>query len=346
MDLVEARAVPGVLEILTHDNTGELAEVEFASGGSGASTSIQRLGPEISHDGQIIAVVIADSFEAAREAAHKVKVTYAAETPSATFGSPRLTGEDATKVSKQHDKVPNAGVAEAALAAAEVAIDVEYATPTQHHNALELFTTTCEWSDNRLTIYEPSQFVYGLKDTVAQRLAMDAEKVRVISPFVGGAFGSKGQMTPRTGLIALAAKRLNRPVKLVPTRDQGFTIATYRAETRHHIRLGAHRDGRLVGYSHEGWEISSRPDPYVVAGVEDSARVYAFGAVKTKVNIVHADRNTPGFMRSPPVVPTSTPLKPQWTNSPSNLVSIRSSCGGSMIPRPIRSTANRILAGP
>jgi xanthine dehydrogenase YagR molybdenum-binding subunit len=104
-------------------------------------------------------------------------------------------------------------------------------------------------------------------------------------------------------MIALAAKRLNRPVKLVATRAQGFTIATYRAETRHHIRLGARRDGKLVGYFHEGWEVSSRPDPYVVAGVEDTAQLYAFGAVTTKVNVVHADRNTPGYMRSPPVVP-------------------------------------------
>ena len=138
---------------------------------------------------------------------------------------------------------------------------------------------------------------------MAKKLGIDPGQVRVVSPFVGGAFGAKGQLTPRTGLIALAAKRLNRPVKLVASRDQGFTIATYRAETRHHIRLGAKADGKLVGYSHEGWEISSRRDPYCVAGVEDSARLYAFGAVRTKVNIVHADRNTPGFMRSPPVVP-------------------------------------------
>ncbi|HTC07111.1 MAG TPA: molybdopterin cofactor-binding domain-containing protein [Xanthobacteraceae bacterium] len=96
---------------------------------------------------------------------------------------------------------------------------------------------------------------------------------------------------------------LNRPVKLVATRAQGFMISTYRAETRHHIRIGANRDGKLVGYSHDGWEISSRPDPYVVAGVEDSAQLYAFGAVATKVSVVHADRGTPGFMRSPPVVP-------------------------------------------
>ncbi len=124
-----------------------------------------------------------------------------------------------------------------------------------------------------------------------------------MSPYVGGAFGSRGSMTPRTALVALAARKLNRPVKLVPTRDQGFTIATYRAETRHRVRLGARRDGKFVGYSHEGWEVSSRPDPYVVAGVKDSAHLYAFGDVQTKVNIVRADRNTPGFMRSPPVVP-------------------------------------------
>src|SRR5260370_38729266 len=83
-------------------------------------------------------------------------------------------------------------------------------------------------------------------------------------------------------MVALAAQRLNRPVKLGATRSQGFTISTYRAETRHHVRLGARRDGKLVGYAHEGWEISSRPDPYVVAGVADSAHLYAFGAVKTR----------------------------------------------------------------
>src|SRR5712672_480871 len=301
LDLDEARAVPGLIDILTHENTGELKNLKF--GTAGVSTSIQALGPDILHDGQTIAVVLAETFEAAREAAHKVKATYAEQKPSATFGSPGLTEEDATKVSPTHKHVPHAGDAEAAIAAAEVAIDVEYATPTQHHNPIELFSTTCVWLDDRLSVYEPSQFVYGLKNGVAQRLDIEPDKVRVISPYVGGAFGSKGGMTPRTALIALAAKKLNRAVKLVVPRDQGFTIATYRAETRHHIRLGARRDGKLTAYSHEGWEISSRPDPYVVAGVEESAHLYAFGAVRTKVNLVHADRHTPGFMRSPPVVP-------------------------------------------
>ncbi len=300
LDLDQARAVPGVLDILTYENTGELKPAKF---GQGSSTSIQDLGPDIFQDGQIIAVVLADTFEAATEAAQSVKATYAAQAPSATFGSQGLNSEDAAKVSQQHEHLPEAGDAETAIGGADVTIDGHYGTPTQHHNPIELFATTCEWTADRLTVYEPSQFVYGLRNGVAQRLGIAPEKVRVASHYVGGAFGSKGTMTPRTAMIALAAKRLNRPVKLVATRDQGFTIATYRAETRHHIRLGARRDGKLVGYAHEGWEISSRSDPYVVAGVEDSAQLYAFGAVKTKVNVVHADRNTPGYMRSPPVVP-------------------------------------------
>jgi xanthine dehydrogenase YagR molybdenum-binding subunit len=300
LDLDGARAVPGVLDILTHQNTGELKDVKF---GQGSSTSIEDLGPEIRQAGQIIAVVVADTFEAATDAASRIKATYSQQTPSATFGSPGVTQEDATKVSPQHKHLPQAGDAEAALAGAPVVIDLEYETPPQHHNPMELFTTTCAWTADHLTVYEPSQFVYGLKNSVAQRLGIDPDKVRCVSSYAGGAFGSKGTMTPRTALIALAAKRLNRPVKLVATRAQGFTIATYRAETLHHIRLGANRDGKLVGYSHEGFEVSSRPDPYVVAGVEDSAQLYAFGAVATKVNVVHADRNTPGYMRSPPVVP-------------------------------------------
>ncbi len=300
LDLDAAQAVPGVLDILTYRNTSELKPAKF---GDSSATSIQDLGPNIQHAGQIIAVVVADTLEAASEAAANVKAAYNEQKPSATFGAPGVKEADATKESQVHRHLPQAGDAEQALAGADVTIDVEYSTPAQHHNPMELFSTTCLWTDDRLTVYEPSQFVYGLKNGVAMRLGIEPEKVRVVSSYVGGAFGSKGTMTPRTAMIALAAKRLNRPVRLVATRAQGFTIATYRAETRHHIRLGASRDGKLVGYSHEGWEVSSRPDPYCVAGVEDSAQLYAFGAVATKVNIVHADRNTPGFMRSPPVVP-------------------------------------------
>ena len=305
MNLTEAKAVPGVLEIFYHANIGELKNgselkmIEYRSGGGGPTSSIQDFGPEIKYGGQIIALVVAETFEAAREAAHRVHVTYQAEQPSATFDSPGVSEED---ISKQKD-VPQAGDAETAYNAAEVKFDAEYETPTQHHNPIELFTTTCVWQDDKLTIYEPSQFMYGLKANAAKKMGIDIAKVHAVSPFVGGAFGSKAQFSPRTGLVALAARRLNRPVKLVATRDQGFTIQTYRAETRQRIRIGAQRDGKITSFIHEGWEVTSRPDPYSVAGVEDSARLYGFGAVKTRVSLVHADRNTPGFMRSPPVVP-------------------------------------------
>ncbi len=129
------------------------------------------------------------------------------------------------------------------------------------------------------------------------------DKVRIISPFIGGAFGSRGSLTQRTAIVALAARRLNRPVKLETTREQGFTIATYRAETRHHIKLGATNDGRLQSLSHYGWEVTSRPDDYNVSGTDASTRLYACPNVGSKVYIVHADRNTPGFMRSPPETP-------------------------------------------
>ncbi|MGI8525142.1 MAG: xanthine dehydrogenase family protein molybdopterin-binding subunit [Pseudolabrys sp.] len=297
MDLSEAKAVPGVLEIFTHENTGDLKALKYGASGGGATTSIQGFGPKIEHDGQIVAMVVANSFEAAREAAHKMQIDYTAEQPSATFGSQNVSEKKADK------KTPQAGDAKKAFNDAEVKFEADYGTPTQHHNPIELFTTTAVWNNDELTIYEPSQFMYGLKNNAAQKLGIKPDQVHAVSHFVGGAFGCKAQLSPRTGLVALAAKKLNRPVKLVATRDQGFTIATYRAETRHAIKIGAQKDGKIVSFQHDGWEVTSRPDSYSVAGVEDSARMYGFGAVKTSVTLVHADRNTPGFMRSPPVVP-------------------------------------------
>ena len=296
-DLNDAKAVPGVIDIFTHENTDDLKQLKYSPSGGGASTSIQNFGPKIQHDGQIIGMVVADTFEAAREAAYKVKVNYDAETPSAGFDAAG-TSESAVK-----KPLPQAHDAEKAFGDAEVQLDAAYDTPTEHHNPIELFTTTAVWNNDELTLYEPSQFMYGLKNNAAQKLGIKPDQVRAISHFVGGAFGSKAQMTPRTGLVALAAKRINRPVKLVATRDQGFTIATYRAETRHRIRIGAQKDGKITSFQHDGWEVTSRPDSYNVSGVEDSARLYGYGSVKTGVTMVHADRNTPGFMRSPPVTP-------------------------------------------
>src|SRR5262245_8363711 len=122
LDLTEAGAVPGVLDILTHENTGELKDEDYGAGGGGCSTSMQRLGPEIGHEGQIVAMVVAETFEAAREAAYKVRINYLTAAASASFGSPGVTREDATKVSPRHTEVPRIGDLAAALAAADVVI--------------------------------------------------------------------------------------------------------------------------------------------------------------------------------------------------------------------------------
>src|SRR5687767_15032843 len=309
-DLTAAKAVPGLLDILTYETMkGTVRKPSFFAAGGYASTTIVPLdGPEVWHDGQIVAMVVADSYEAAREAAYKVRVRYREQPAAGTFDASGATTEDAADASKSHQD-PAVGDIAAGFAAAAEIVDEDYATPAQHHNAIELFTTTCRWTGDKLTIYEPSQIVHGLKHGVAEQLGMSPDNIRIVSPFVGGAFGSKASVTPRTALVALAARRLGRPVKLVLTREQGFSVATYRAETRHRLRLGADADGKFTALSHEGWEVTSRPDPYLVGGTDTTARLYACPNVFTKVRLVHADRNTPGFMRSPPEVPYLFPLE-------------------------------------
>lgn len=299
MDLDAAKATPGVIDILTHDNVGQ--EVKPPMGPDGKPTTTTLESDQIWHDGQIVAVVLADSYEAAREGAYKVVVRYAPEAPSATFDSPGVQVEP-LRPSETHQD-PAKGDAAAAFAAAPVKIDARYETPIQHHNPIELFSTTCVWDGPKLTVHEGTQNMYWLKGAVARQLSLDLADVRTISRFVGGGFGSKGAPTSRTAWIAVAARRLRRPVKLVATRDQGFTIATHRSETRHHLQLGATPDGRLTALVHEGWEVSSRPSSYNVSGTMTTARMYACPNIATKVTVVHADRNTPGFMRAPPDTP-------------------------------------------
>lgn len=299
--LDEAKAVEGMLDILTHENMhGKIRKARFFSKGGYTATSVVPLdSSKIWHAGQIIAVVIAETFEAAREAAHKIRFDYVERKAVATF-DPRHPRPSSWSLTGDDVKV---GDPQKAFDDASVKVDAAYSTPIQHHNPIELYTTTCVWSGDQLTIYEPSQYVHGLKNGVASQLGLKADKVRVVSPFVGGAFGGKAAVTPRTSLIALAAKRLNRPVKLVATRDQGYTVSSHRAETQHRIRISADSNGTLTSLTHEGWEVTSRSDEYKVAGTETTALMYACPNIATKVHLVHADRNTPGFMRSPPEVP-------------------------------------------
>jgi len=308
LDEAEARAIPGVVEILTYKNVGDRIKPGKTFSDKGyMGTSIAPLhSDEIFHDGQIVALVVAESFEVARDAAHRLKITYAEQEPAGSFDEAGLSQKPAhkdTKPAQEEGDDPKVGDFAGAFADAPVKIDQMYATPTQHHNPLELFGSTASWRDNKLTIWESSQNVWGFKNGLAEQLGIDASDVHVISPYVGGAFGSRGSLSQYTAIVALASKLVNRPVKLVATRDQAFTIVTYRAETRHRVQLGASRNGKLTALRHEGWEITSRPDDYSVAGTDSSTRLYACDNIDSKVWIHNADRNTPGFMRSPPEIP-------------------------------------------
>ena len=302
-DLTEAARIPGVLHIMTYQNRPAMGPFKFFGKGGEASTAKAPLSSDrIDHEGEIVALIVAERFEDAREAGYKLKVTYEAEKPTAGFDDEGADIREAVVVNPQHED-PSVGNAMAAFEAAPVKIDHEYETPAQHHNPIELFATTCVWTGDELTVYEPSQWVVGLQQGLARQIDTDPAKIHTVSPYIGGAFGSKASITPRTSIVAMAAKLLGRPVKLVVPRDQGFTIATYRAETRHHIRLAAERDGKLTAYWHEAREVSSRPDDYVVGGNKVSTAMYGAPNIWSKVYLVKADRNTPGFMRSPAELP-------------------------------------------
>ncbi len=299
-----AEAVPGVIRIYKHDAMkGRLKPVKFFNQGGPASTDMLVMsGPEIVHDNQIIGYVVAESYEAAREAANLVTFDIDEAKSSATFGDEGVTTYALAEKNKDW-KDPVVGDAEAAFAQAEQKVEAEYFMPTQHHNPMELFSTTCHWEDERLIIHEPSAGVSVLKAGVSTQLGLKPENIDIISPYVGGSFGAKVTMTPRTSITALAARDVGRPVKCVLTRQQGFTQSTHRAETRHKVRLACDAAGKLTAYGHEAWEVTSRTDAYTVNGTENTIHMYAWPNATTKINVVEADRNTPGFMRSPPETP-------------------------------------------
>lgn len=306
IDLDAAKATPGVLDIISYDDMEGIEKPQFG-------TAYTSLGPlhdrTIWHDGQIMALVVADTLEAAQDAARKVKAEYEAQPPSGHFSSPGTETIPAVGHAQRPRENPSAGDFNGTFQSAPVKFEADYRTPTQTHNPIELFSTTASWTGKQLTIYEPTQSLYGLRAEIARQLRIDPADVRVIAPYVGGGFGSKGPSTPRTAIVALAARRLNRPVRCVVSREQAYTTEPYRAPTRHHIRIGATPDGKITAFSHEGWELTSRTDNYAVAGTEVTTRLYGYGSVASNVMLVKADRQTPAYMRSPPEVPYVFPVE-------------------------------------
>ncbi|MCJ2087924.1 xanthine dehydrogenase family protein molybdopterin-binding subunit [Methylobacterium sp. E-005] len=299
-----AKAVPGLLAIFTHrELSGAVAPVKHLMARGYANSSHRPLESEaIAYAGQIVALVVAETQEAAEAAAGAVKVSYAAEPAAGGFDAPGAETVRLADLKAQHEDIER-GEVEAGLAEGALRVEARYETPVQHHNPIELFTTRAAWDGDRLTVHEPTRYVGAVQHGLAAQLGLDPANVRVVAGLIGGHFGSKFALSQHTALVALAAKRLDRPVSLVPSRRQCFTIANYRPESRHRIRLGADRSGRFTAFVHEAETVTSRFDPFVMEGAEVTASLYACPNIRTEERAVRVDRNTPGPMRAPPEVP-------------------------------------------
>ncbi len=299
-----AAAVPGVRLILTHREVGDaVAPVGHLMAGGWANSSLRPLaGPDIAYAGQIVAVVVADTREAAAAGAGAMRFGYAGEPPVASLADPRAAPQPVGAVKPDHPTRATGDV-DAALAAAAVRVDARYSTPVQHHNPIELPSTTAWWEGDALIVHEPTRYVGAAQHGLAAQLGVPAERVRVECRFIGGHFGAKLALSQHTALCALAARRLGRPVRLEVSRREQFTVANHRTETRHRVRLGADRSGRLLAVAHAADAASSRFDDFVMDGTEVSTALYAAPAVRLDERLGRVDRNTPGPMRAPPEVP-------------------------------------------
>ncbi|WP_066376269.1 xanthine dehydrogenase family protein molybdopterin-binding subunit [Herbidospora mongoliensis] len=298
IDAGGAERLPGVRLVLTHRNLGDaVKEGQFLTPvlGGQFQTSFNPLGSdEIRYSGQIVALAVADTPEIAEEAARLIRVEY--EEVPAVIALADLAPDAPGRIDLHGLQT---GDTATALAESHVVVDREYATSVNHHNPIEPFHAAALWQDGRLEIRVPSQWVTGERFALAGALGVTEEDVRVVSPYVGGGFGSKGATLWHTVLTAEAARRLDAPVKLSITRRQMFTIASFRPESRHWVRLAATSDGRFTAYEHEVLTQTSRSDVLALPGTDNTARLYAFPNIHTRESTIGVDVNTPGFMRGP-----------------------------------------------
>ncbi|MGP4101015.1 xanthine dehydrogenase family protein molybdopterin-binding subunit [Nonomuraea sp. KM90] len=294
IDTRAALAHPGVVAVYTHADMPRLRLPSFPYNRSFVPMQDTR----VHHHGQPVAYVLAQTLEQAQEAANLVKVRYRAEDPVARMAD--VLGE--AFLPEKFRNRPNEaarGDAAAALEQAEVRIDQTYSSPMQHHNPIEPHTTTAVWEDGTLILYESTQGVVFARNAVAFAFGKGQGSVRVISPYLGGGFGAKGPTYPHTLLTAAAAQLAGRPVKLVLSRAQMYTSNGHRAEYRHHLRLGATRQGTLTAIVDTSTAQVTRIDENIYNGSDSTLRLYACPNVHVRQLGVRLDLPTSSYMRSP-----------------------------------------------
>jgi xanthine dehydrogenase YagR molybdenum-binding subunit len=295
MDVSRAKAAPGVLAVVTADSAGKL--------GKGDKNAADLLGgPEIEHYHQAVAVVVAETFEQARYAASLVKVDYAAAAGSFDLaagkdGAPKpkaggLTGDPETSV----------GDFAGAFASAPVKLDATYTTPDQAHAMMEPHASTAAWEGDRLTLWTSNQMIAWGREDVAKTLGIPKQKVRLISPFIGGGFGGKLFVRADALLAALGARAAGRPVKVALQRPLMFNNTTHRPATIQRIRIGAGSDGKITAIGHESWSgnlAGGNPETAVL----QTRLLYAGANRMTAMRLARLDLPEGNAMRAPGEAP-------------------------------------------
>ncbi len=291
IDAAAAKALPGVLAVVTAENAGKL--------GKGAANAAPLLGgPEVAHYHQAIALVVAESFEQARAAAALVKVAY--DRAEGAFDLASAKNSAVTPKSGRPESA--AGDFGAAFAAAPVRLDETYATPDHSHAMMEPHASTASWNGDRLTVWTSNQLIDRGRTDLATTLGLPKEKVRLVSPFLGGGFGSKLFLRADAVLAALGARAVGRPVKVTFPRPLIFNNTTHRPATIQRIRIGAEPNGKITAIGHESWSGNldgGRPEN----AIGQTRLLYAGANRMTALRLAALDLPEGNAMRAPGEAP-------------------------------------------
>lgn len=299
INVERASRVPGVVRIFTWRDFADIRETPATRGGGGDKPGYQPMTrPSVRHRGEPVALVVAETLEAAIEGAETVAIRYQAVPFTAVLDQP-----GAERESLQVDR--ETGDAPSAFAAAATKLDVIYRHPQHHHNPIEMISTTASFSDGKIVVMEGTQNAAAFKYGLAGMLNQDPQALESSSPYVGGAFGQKNQLQQQTALVVRAAMLLKRPVKLVMPRSQLFHTASYRPVSEHRLRVGASAEGNFEAVLYDVQQQNSRFDQFGGAHGEHVSRMYATPNWRSTNQRIRVDVQAPAHQRAPHEHPSS-----------------------------------------
>jgi xanthine dehydrogenase YagR molybdenum-binding subunit len=279
--------------VLSHENAPQLAPVDDAELAVFQSDAI-------AYHGQFVAAVVAETSEIACQAASLVVVRYEEQPHDVQLRADRSDLYRPQSIASGYYQTDTFdGDVEAALASAAVSLDHTYTTPAEHNNPLEPHATTAIWSDEGVTLYDANQGAHFIRDAVAAAFSLPPERVRVIAPYVGGGFGSKGFAHPHVILAVMAALATRRPVKLALTRQQMFALVGYRTPTIQRIRLGTDRDSRLRAIVHDVVEPTATIQEFAEPTAVPTRVMYTAPNRRTTHRLARLDVPANSWMRAP-----------------------------------------------